>query len=49
MLSIDVDDDEDGDIIKVCQLGSSDTIFRTSANEYTYKASYTAQEESSED
>lgn len=49
MLSIDVDDIEDGDIVKVCQLGSSDTIFRTSENEYPYKASYTVKKDNSEE
>ena len=36
MLSIDRADVEDGDTITVCQVGSSDTIFRTSENEVTF-------------
>ena len=32
---ISKDDIEDGDTVKVCQLGSNDTIFRSS-NEITY-------------
>ena len=36
MLSIDKADVEDGDTITVCQVGSSDTIFRTSENEVTF-------------
>ena len=34
-LVISKDDIEDGDTVKVCQLGSNDTIFRSS-NEITY-------------
>lgn len=36
MLTIDKADVSDGDVITVCQVGSSDTIFRKSENEYTY-------------
>ena len=36
MLSIERADVEDGDTITVCQVGSSDTIFRTSENEVTF-------------
>ncbi len=36
MLAIDKADVKDGDVITVCQVGSSDTIFRKSENEYTY-------------
>ncbi len=36
MLAIDKADVSDGDVITVCQVGSSDTIFRKSENEYTY-------------
>lgn len=36
MLSIGREDVEDGDTITVCQVGSSDTIFRTSENEVTF-------------
>lgn len=36
MLTIDKSDISDGDVITVCQVGSSDTIFRKSENEYTY-------------
>lgn len=36
MLAIDKAEVKDGDVITVCQVGSSDTIFRKSENEYTY-------------
>ena len=35
-LAINKDDVSDGDIITVCQMGSSNTVFRTSENELTY-------------
>ena len=36
MLAINKEDISDGDEITVCQVGSSDTIFRKSENTYTY-------------
>ena len=35
-LSISLDSISDGDVITVCQMGSSNTVFRTSENELTY-------------
>ena len=46
MLSIDRADVEDGDTITVCQVGSSDTIFRTSENEVTFHSEGTGSTES---